>query len=300
MKLYAPKYYTAFKCIADKCSHSCCIGWEIDVDENTAALYRTLNNALGKEIIKSIDFSHTPHFILEKDERCPHLDSQGLCKIISNFGEEYLCDICREHPRFYNDTPRGKEVGLGMACEEACRIILNSNDYDLFIQVEDDGKDPEPADFDPTVERTHIYSILKDYSLSFEDRLKKVYNEHRVAPFMLNDTKWREIINELEYLDNSHKELFLLYSFETTSDKETSVYLERSLAYFIYRHCSESFNYEEFCANLGFCLFCERLLCSLVKTNPCLINEFARIVSEEIEYSEDNTEKITNEFYFSI
>ena len=36
MKLFAPKYYTEFSCIADRCRHSCCIGWEIDIDADTA------------------------------------------------------------------------------------------------------------------------------------------------------------------------------------------------------------------------------------------------------------------------
>jgi lysine-N-methylase len=32
MKLIAPDTYPEFCCIADRCRHSCCIGWEIDVD----------------------------------------------------------------------------------------------------------------------------------------------------------------------------------------------------------------------------------------------------------------------------
>ena len=42
MKLYAPKYYKNFKCIADKCDHSCCIGWEIDIDSAAYAKYKEL------------------------------------------------------------------------------------------------------------------------------------------------------------------------------------------------------------------------------------------------------------------
>ena len=51
----------------------------------------------------------------------------------------------------------------------------------------------------------------------------------------------------------------------------------------------------EFRVSLGFCLFCERLLRSLAGTE----NDFydiARIVSEEIEYSEDNTETLRSVF----
>ena len=35
MKIYVPDYYSEFSCIADKCSDNCCIGWEIDIDENS-------------------------------------------------------------------------------------------------------------------------------------------------------------------------------------------------------------------------------------------------------------------------
>ena len=141
MKLYAPGYYKNFSCIADKCTHSCCIGWEIDIDSDTMAKYTSVTHGYGKQIRDSIDVTDTPHFRLTDGERCPHLDQQGLCRIISNLGEAYLCDICREHPRFYNDTSRGREVGLGMACEEACRIILESDEYARMIEIgEADGE----------------------------------------------------------------------------------------------------------------------------------------------------------------
>ena len=124
MKLFAPKYYKEFKCIADKCEHSCCIGWEIDIDNTTLEKYKNLKHGYGAHIIDSISMDDTPHFKLAACERCPHLDEQGLCKIIKEVGEDFLCDICREHPRFYNFTCVA-EVGLGMSCREApnnCRM----------------------------------------------------------------------------------------------------------------------------------------------------------------------------------
>ena len=132
MKLYAPKYYTDFKCIADRCTHSCCIGWEIDIDPVTAQKYSTLKQAYADTVRASIEHGDTPHFKLEAHDRCPHLNSKNLCNIILSLGEDCLCDICREHPRFYNDSSLGREVGLGIACEEACRIVLSSDDYSLI------------------------------------------------------------------------------------------------------------------------------------------------------------------------
>ena len=40
MKLFAPEYYKDFVCIADRCKHSCCVGWEIDVDKDTLEKYK--------------------------------------------------------------------------------------------------------------------------------------------------------------------------------------------------------------------------------------------------------------------
>ena len=99
MKLYAPEYYRQFACIADKCSHNCCIGWEIDIDPDTMRKYRSLTDGYGGRIIKTIDETDTPHFRLAVGERCPHLDERGLCRIISSLGDGYLCDICREAGR---------------------------------------------------------------------------------------------------------------------------------------------------------------------------------------------------------
>ena len=35
-----PDYYSAFRCIAGACKHSCCIGWEIDIDEESLEIGR--------------------------------------------------------------------------------------------------------------------------------------------------------------------------------------------------------------------------------------------------------------------
>ena len=58
----------------------------------------------------------------------------------------------------------------------------------------------------------------------------------------------------------------------------------------------------EFREAVGFSLFCERLLASATKAErEQNISDFirlARIISEEIEYSEENTEAIRLEFSF--
>ena len=292
MKLYAPKYYKKFKCIADKCDHSCCIGWEIDVDAITFEKYKRLKNHYAESILNSISTDDTSHFALCEGERCPHLDERGLCKIIINAGEEYLCDICREHPRFYNYTDIA-EVGVGMSCREAASLILSSSNYSTFEPVGEVDAEEAFCEFDSRGERTRVYQILGNKSVPYNVRLDTIRREYGIAE--RDDTEWREVIKSLEYLEDGHKELFLCYSSSHRPDGNNE-YLERALAYFIYRHCTEAYDTEDFRMRLSFCMFCERLLASLIVSQKAhTLQEtaiLASIISEEIEYSEDNTESL--------
>lgn len=44
LKIVMPDYFKQFKCIGGKCEDSCCIGWDIDVDEKTFRQYMKLDN----------------------------------------------------------------------------------------------------------------------------------------------------------------------------------------------------------------------------------------------------------------
>ena len=50
MKLRVPDYYSEFSCIADKCKDSCCIGWEIDIDEDTHEYYNFVEGEFGDRL----------------------------------------------------------------------------------------------------------------------------------------------------------------------------------------------------------------------------------------------------------
>ena len=298
MKLFAPGYYKKFKCIADKCNHSCCVGWEIDIDSATLEKYKSLSTGYGKTIMQTVDKADAPHFKLCGDGRCPHLDESGLCRIIIELGDSYLADICREHPRFYNVTLRGVEVGLGLSCEEACRIVLSSDCYDEFIELGDSDGEVYSGTCDPLSLRERVYKILKRHELSYEKRLELVSREAGVSLSAYDDGKWREIFAELEYLDESHRELFSHFSQAIPENEENSELLERFLAYLVFRHCSPCESEDELRAAFGFSLLLERTLASLGrgKGKEELI-DLARMISEELEYSEDNTESLKLEFY---
>lgn len=119
MRTIVPDYYFDFKCIADKCRHTCCIGWEIDIDEESLERFKVFD-----DIWNQISFEGDPHFILDENEKCPFLCGDGLCEMILEHGEDSLCQICTDHPRYRNFWSDRCEMGLGLVCEEAARIIL--------------------------------------------------------------------------------------------------------------------------------------------------------------------------------
>ena len=163
MNLYVPDYYPAFHCVASKCRHTCCAGWEIDIDEEALARYATLGGDFGRRVERSISREGEPHFILTEDERCPLLNQDNLCDLILREGEDALCQICRDHPRFRNYFSGRVEMGLGLVCEEAARVILSWPGPLRLIRLE--GDEPET----PTEDERYLFAFREKWLSSIEE-----------------------------------------------------------------------------------------------------------------------------------
>ncbi len=173
-----PSYYTNFRCIADKCKDNCCIGWEIDIDDVTAETYRSTQGTFGERLRSNIQFGTPSCFILGKQERCPFLNAQNLCDIITELGETALCQICTDHPRFYEWFGGIKEGGIGMCCEEAARIILSQDAPFSFAETEIPDESCEECDAALLgclqAARERIFTILHDECRPLSERFSAV------------------------------------------------------------------------------------------------------------------------------
>ena len=289
MKVFYPLYYKDFRCIAEKCTHSCCVGWEISVDSDTMEKYK---NSGREDILCHIE---DEVICLSEGDRCPFLRADGLCRIIAELGDEYTSLICREHPRFYHKTGDRVEGGIGLSCEEAARLILSSDNYDVFCEIEHTPDIAEETDFDSLSHREEIYRVLKSEAMDFAEKLGLIKAKYSLEIDIHTPEEWAEILTQLEYLDEGHRGIFS----PGKGRGEYGEIYERFLAYLIFRHLSTSENYDNLRARLGFCL----LMCSLLEgytaeggRSFAEICEFARVISEELEYSEDNTAEIIFEF----
>ncbi len=291
MTIYAPPYYREFRCIMGDCRHTCCAGWRIGVDEETERIYSTLGGALGEDIRASLEYDEDGTYIpLDGCGKCPHLDGAGLCKIISALGDGAVSYICREHPRFYNVLSDRIEVGLGASCEAAARLILDSNEY---LPTERIGeRDTSPGDGD-TVARDRMLGILSDKSLPYGERIARLRSEYAIPEELTSRERWREVFEELEY---TSKENAVLINHGHADGAVDEVMLERYLAYLIYRHVTPAADDTELRARLAFCLLSAEVLADMAAGSGAVsmddYAELARVYSEEIEYSEDNTDAL--------
>jgi hypothetical protein len=131
-----------------------------------------------------------------------------------------------------------------------------------------------------------VNEILKDNTIDFASKIEIICDFFDI---FIDDERMTDLLSSLEYLDEAHRDLFIKNTF-VGYPAGKDLQLARALAYFVFRHCSEVCNIDDFYSSLGFSVFCAKLIANLSIEND--IYEVARIVSEEIEYSEENSEKI--------
>lgn len=298
MKTVVPDYYTKFRCIADRCRHNCCIGWEIDIDADSYARYREVGGDFGDRLRTGIDASSgTPCFRLGEGERCVFLNECGLCDIITELGEEALCEICDAHPRYRNFYADRVEVGLGLCCEEACRRILTNPDPVILVTLEDDGEEDEPLaeETDFFAVRARMLEILQDRSVTYDERAA------RLAAFcgLHSDTRppaaWAEIYRGLERLDGAWDDcldrLAACDTWQTGGEGDTV--WEQLAVYFLLRYTPQSLDDGLLAPRVAFALHATSLIRTLAQgMDMDALCELCRMYSCEVEYSEENVEEL--------
>ncbi|MBQ4556932.1 MAG: flagellin lysine-N-methylase [Clostridia bacterium] len=289
-----PDYYKDFKCIASRCKYNCCIGWEIDIDDDTAAFYKTVGGDIGKRLCENIANEGTEHFILGENERCPFLNKNNLCDIIIELGEEHICTICQKHPRFENELPGRVETGLGMACEEAARLILSKKTPTRLIGGGE--SDDEIINL-----RDEIIVALQNRCDDIDTRVCRMLDMCNTS---LPQKNWVEILLGLERLDEKWTEwLVSLRDAKSIDFKGFDRYMadrqteyEQLLVYLIYRYFANASNMYDAAARAAFAALGYKIIRALGALHFASEGEFTmadqvelcRLFSSEIEYSDEN------------
>ena len=159
MLLRIPDFYDSFHCIGGKCPDNCCIGWELDIDDDTYEYYRSVKGPFGDRLRANMSGaeksseSESVSFRLEVDGRCPFLNSENLCDICLELGPDALCRICTDYPRYSFEWGDAIEKSLTLSCPEAGRLLflndipvrfkeipLNESGLDAYMTDEEYGE----------------------------------------------------------------------------------------------------------------------------------------------------------------
>lgn len=325
MDLRVPDYYSNFHCLAGACPHSCCIGWEVVIDPETAADYQKQPGPLGEELRRSMrEEDGEICFALAAADRCPFLDSENLCRIHRRLGPEHTSRVCREHPRFLEDYGTLQEISLCASCPAANRLLLGSK-ASLTFQVTYLDESGEPADpwLAPLLTcRERMFAILQNRSHSLQDRLMELLVLADSAQALLD----MDAVEELPALcgawempqlpDMGSKGLFpagwvLLEGLEILGDdwreliqqaKTSGIaaqpcpdwMLERITAYFLFRYFLKTVGDGDLLSRVELAVFSAAVLRRLAPLTG--MEEALRLWCREIEHCEENLDALQNAF----
>lgn len=317
MFVTVPDYYNKFVCIAENCPDNCCIGWEIDIDTATYEKYKNVTGSLGMSLKNNIVLSDDGcySFKLTENERCPFLDKNNLCKLIIEKGEDFLCDICREHPRFHNCFGNRRETGIGIGCIAAAEIILSQKDKVKYITYQNNESEYK-VDYDKNFlqflikTRKEIFDILQNRHKNMNQRLIEMllYGEKVQAELDgVPELEMSEIICEKPIYDDYKKLLEKLIplneqwknaaenlKFKSTLKINITEY-EQIAVYFIYRHFLSAVYDRDIISRIKLTIiFCLTIL--WIPDNYSLAEKVC-LASKEIEYCSENIDLLLDLSY---
>ena len=185
-----PVFYKTFRCLAQDCRDSCCVGWDIYFDKKDYLRLRRLDAppALRELLERGVrrirdenagSKKYGRFDIKGSSDACPFLAQDGLCALQKACGHEALPYVCKNYPRHIDYTFAAKEYSLSPSCEGVLQQLWELPDGIDFIEdplpkaEQRDinyilGKDLAPY-FAPV--RSLFIDILQNRALSLTERM---------------------------------------------------------------------------------------------------------------------------------
>ena len=317
MLISKPSYFDTFHCIASACPDSCCKEWDVQVDPEAAALYRSLQGALGdqlREVLQDEDGETVMSII---NGRCPMWRQDGLCRIQAELGESALCKTCREFPRLTHDYGDFLERGLELSCPEAARIILSAPSLPVvYEEIPGAGEAEYDTDAMAVLKQTRetALTLLSDSTRSVPEilALLLIYGYQaqgeldgdEILPF--DTDRATETIQEFAKAGNFSDVLDIFRNLEILTPQwadrldnpgaPSFPEATRSLArYFVERYWLQAVSDYDLACRVKFMVLSCLVICMLGGN----FTDTAQIYSKEIENSWENVESLLDSAYSS-
>lgn len=276
----------------------------MNIDSDTLSRYKTDKSEFSTVLRKGINFRKS-RFKSNKLGRCAFLNDKNLCDIIINLGENSLCQVCRDHPRFRSFFNDRTETGLGFCCEQATRIILTYPDKIQAILASDDGASAQP-DFNQTnilQFREKVLNIIQDRQNPIDQRIQTLLKEcrfdrtgfdfksfiKRLLSLEKADKNWAKTLKQLQNVNPEQ--------LSTKTDPDNQLVAEQFIVNGIFRHLSDAEDTLWVRARTVSIILAWWLVLNISKHTKTDIFDVVRAYSVEIEYSQKNLNKLYDYSY---
>jgi len=189
-----PDYWKRFRCWAGDCPRSCCTGWEVVVDKETADYYRGLPGAFGDRLRAALMTQDGEVCFARTERHCPLWNADGLCEVYLQLGEEHTSQVCRTHPRFYEDFGGLREGNLSASCPETAHLLLESQEP-LTFPAEGEATEPWLDPWTPLLAafQDSCLAVLSDRSRPWRQRAAWLLLMGNNAQALLDDDSAEEL-----------------------------------------------------------------------------------------------------------
>ena len=180
MLVTKPNRDADFRCLASDCPDTCCAGWEIVVDDESADRFRAMEDGMGKRLRQAlVTVDGETQLKRRPDGRCVLLNDRSLCDLYALYGEDALCRTCRLHPRFVADYGARREVMPGLSCPAWIETYLLDTEKVTFVTEETDDPitytDIDAGWFFQLYRaRAAALKTVQDRSLTINNRLRRL------------------------------------------------------------------------------------------------------------------------------
>lgn len=174
MLVKVPSYYKKFRCIAGRCSDTCCDGWKISIDEETVKKYKGHKGELKGRFEKSLICKGKDAYFLLQGSRCPFLNDENECDIYIKMGKEALSSTCASFPRRITVKGGRMQACLSMSCPEAAGMLLKEKDGIKYQSYDDGAVYPEKldnADVFINLVGDAFINVIKNRDISLKKRI---------------------------------------------------------------------------------------------------------------------------------
>ena len=266
-----------------------------------------------------------------KNGVCPFWNSERLCDIQKKYGEQHICETCRSFPRICQDYTEFSEYMLSLACPEACRMIITSNNpFAAFtiseINSQSNGYQKEFMNF-LLFARKQTAALFSEKTVPFKTQLKKCilfteyvqalideecFNKEKLLKYVpempRDENRSRKFVFEmhrkLDIMDKNWLEELIFSADSCPKDTERTDFEYRNIAlYYIYRYYLNAIDSYDVITTIKR-IYCAYVVCSAMTAKRNAENNFSerniilQRYSKEIEHSDVNSSLLSDIFMF--